>query len=63
MALLIDLLRLHVFTPFGSQEISLSLGIMRIHMHVNERKSERSRSLAIIGNLGSQDGNAKEDLD
>ena len=32
-------------------------------MHVNERKSERSRSLAIIGNLGSQDGNAKEDLD
>ena len=32
-------------------------------MHVNERKSERSRSLATIGNLGSQDGNAKEDLD
>ena len=29
----------------------------------DQRKSERSRSLVIIGNLSSQDGNAKEDLD
>ena len=32
-------------------------------MHVNKRKSERSRSLSVIGNLSSQDGNAEEDLD